>query len=257
MKTDNEELNAIIEQQQAELKEQKAKIARNIRNGKNLGKAKEEIASLSAQLDQYLAEITTLKNDKELLTARVTELNEAKETLTADLEATTTEKVALEGEKAQLVSLKTDLESKNSSLTKTVTKASVLAVSEIEVTGFKMKENGKAAKKRTAKNVDRLQICFNNAVNEVANAGEEQFFVRVINPVGETLAIEELGSGVLVNADTNEEVRYTMITPFAYDMNTKQHCAVWEPKVAFTAGNYKVEVYNKGYLAGKSSFVLK
>jgi len=32
---------------------------------------------------------------------------------------------------------------------------------------------------------------------------------------------------------------------------------LWEPNTEFQQGEYKVEVYNKGFLAGKGSFELK
>ena len=93
--------------------------------------------------------------------------------------------------------------------------------------------------------------------NEVVKPGIEQFFVRVVNPNGETLAIEDLGSGVIQHAITGEDVRYTQFAETEYNNEEQELCLLWAPSLAFQAGKYDVEVYNKGFLCGKSSFALK
>jgi hypothetical protein len=177
--------------------------------------------------------------------------------LTTDLEQQKMTNEELAAAKAELVSTKENLEEQNKDLSKTVNYASVIKVSEIDVQGFKLKENGKATKRGSAKNIDQLQICFQTTVNEVARPGREQFFVRLINPVGETMAIEELGSGIMTSNKTNEKIRYTQIKEYDYAQDETQLCLMWEPNVSFQEGEYTVEVYNKGYLAGTGAFKLR
>ena len=257
MKGSNEELNTLIEQQQAELKDQKDKIDRLIRSKRDLNKAREEIKNLTAQAEQYLAEITNLKAENEELTANNTRLTQDKAQLEDNLAQSNIANEELLSTKAKLVSEKENLESERAVLSKKVNYASVVRVKDLEVTGFKTKSTGKAVKKRYAKNVDHLQICFNTTKNEVAEAGLEKFFIRILNPVGETMAVEEMGSGVLTLAANDEAIRFTQVAETEYNNDADNLCMNWSPNNPFSEGMYKVEVYNKGYLAGETEFQLK
>ena len=75
----------------------------------------------------------------------------------------------------------------------------------------------KPVSKKYAKSVDRLKVCFTAAANDVAETGLERFFVRIINPVGETMAVENLGSGIMKLAGGSDEVRYTQVKEVDYD----------------------------------------
>ena len=112
-------------------------------------------------------------------------------------------------------------------------------------------------KRATLKNVEYLKICFNTTANEIADQGMEQFYVRIINPIGETLAVEDLGSGITTNNRTGEEIRYTKVKELDYSNEEMSACFHWQPNTPFTKGTYDIEVYNKGYLAGAGSVTLK
>jgi myosin heavy subunit len=254
---ENDELDALIDQQTAELTAQKAQIEALLGDQRNLSRAREEIRKLNAQVEQYLAEIQTLKEENELLAQENTELAENNEMLSTDLETTRMANDELTTARAELVSEKAELENQNEDLSRRVNFASVVRVEGIDVTGLKTKDNGKAVKKKYAKNIDQLQVCFLTTVNEVTDPGTEQFYVRIINPVGETLAIEEMGSGIMTNSATNEQIRYTKVKEHDYSQDETQLCFIWEPNTIFQAGTYEVEIYNKGFLAGTSSFTLK
>ena len=257
MRGTNEELNALIEEQKSELTAQKDKIAGLISNGRNLRAARQELATMETQLAGYLAEIENLKAQNEALAGENTGLRNDNTRLEVDLTTERTAKEAVMQEKVVLVSEKELLTDKNAELNKTVNFASVVKVRGVDVTGLKARRSGKLVDTRRAKDVEQLQICFNTSVNDVADAGRERFYVRVMNPVGETLAIEELGSGVLVNNADNQELRYTQMTEVDYANVAENACTSWAPSTPFAAGDYKVQVYNKGYLAGEGNFTLK
>ena len=86
MRGNNEELNAMIDVQKEELKEQKNRIADMIRSGKadktKLAEVREQLTRFKAQLDQYVAENTTLRQEKKALAQANSQLTTAK----ADLE---------------------------------------------------------------------------------------------------------------------------------------------------------------------------
>jgi len=142
-------------------------------------------------------------------------------------------------------------------LDKKVNIASVVNVGDVSATGWKIRRNGKTAKKKYAKNVDRLELCFNTSENLVTDPGDELFHIRIINPLGETLAVEEMGSGVMTDASDKEQIRFTQAQTIDYQNESTQICMNWEPSTGFDKGLYSVEVYNKGYIAGRGEFRLK
>lgn len=257
LKGSNEELNALIDEQKAKLKSDKKRIDGLLRDKRNLRSVRKELAALKTKTAEYVAEIGKLREENEQLAAANVNLNQENQNLQASVAAKTQTNQELSAAKAALVSEKKVLMEERAALTNTVTLASVVKVNEVKVTGLKLKKSGKTVRKRYAKNVDLLNICFKTSENEVAVAGSEQFHVRLINPIGETLAIEEMGSGVLTNSATKEQVRYTKIANHQYNNDATEVCVTWDTPIKLSKGTYKVEVYNKGFLAGKGTFRLK
>ena len=91
----------------------------------------------------------------------------------------------------------------------------------------------------------------------VTPAGEEVFYVRIMSPQGETLAVESSGSGTLTNKLNGEEIRYTTSGSVQYDQKDTNVCIDYTPNAALGKGNYAIEIYNKDYMVGKGSFLLK
>ena len=257
MRGSNEELNTLIEKQKEELTAQKDKIDKLLRDSRNLKSARAEIKDLNSKAQQYLAEINQLREENELLLANNSQLTEEKQVLETSLMETKQTAEMLSSEKSQLENKAQQLEQTTQRLSEKVNVASVVKVTDLEVTGLKVRDSGNSTKKRSAKNIDQLQVCFNTTSNDVTNTGNELFFVRIINPDGVTLAIETLGSGEFRNNATGEAYLYTRTAEIAYENDVQQVCTIWAPGQAFDAGNYKLEVFNKGYLAGSSSFELK
>lgn len=257
MRGSNEELNSLIEKQKSELEDQKNKVSRLIRNGKDLKSARAEIKNMNAQLDNYVTEINNLKAQNEQLANQNVALNSTNTALQENLSTARTMNEELATEKATLASEKENLQKNNQALSAKVDIASVVKVGEVNVTGFKSKSNGKAVKKKYAKNIDHLKVCFNTMENQVTEPGNESFFVRIINPLGETLAVETLGSGVMKSGATGEQIRYTQVKELDYNRDEQTLCMIWQPNIPFTKGAYEVEVYNKGHMSGKGGFTLK
>lgn len=257
MRGSNEELNALIETQKEELSSQKAQIDKLLRDNRNLASARRQMADLNAKAQQYLAEINQLRQENEQLVAQTNQLAEEKQILETSLQETRETAQELSSAKSQLETQKQQLEQTTQRLAEKVNIASVIKVEALEVTGLKVRDNGRTTTKRAARNVDQLQICFNTTENEVAPAGEELFFIRIINPNGETQSIEALGSGVFQNNESGESYRYTRTAAVAYENAMEEVCVNWAPGQEFQEGEYKVEVYNKGYLSGASTFELR
>lgn len=257
MRGSNEELNALIEQQKSDLTAQKDKIDQLIGSKGKLNKARKELKKLKGQMDQYIAEINDLKAENNLLTEENSTLNEQNYTLNSDLQNERITSADLSSQRALLVSEKEELTSDRDNLSRKVNLASVIKADNIEVDGLKIRSSGKAVKKSYAKNVQQLRVCFNTSVNAVAGSGSETYHIRIISPVGETIAVDDYGSGVFTNSASGDQLRFTMAKEFDYDNTAEKLCTIWSPSGGFSKGNYEVEIYNKGYLAGSTSFRLK
>ena len=195
--------------------------------------------------------------ENNLLVQNNATLSEEKAVLTSNLENANTKNAELTSTQAMLVSEKNSLSESNEMLTAKVNRASVIEMDEINVTGWQVRNSGVTKEKKRAKSIDYLQICFDTESNPVAIKGSETFFVRVINPQGETMAIDNLGSGMITKGDDGTAVKYTKAAEIEYDQSSKNACVDWNPGIEFQSGTYVVEVYNKGFLSGTQSFELK
>ncbi len=258
MRTSNAELNTLIDQQKEKLATQKKKISRLIRSGRNLKKAKAEIETMNAQLAQYVSEINQLKEQNAQLVSTNEGLSQDKAMLTSKVEETTAANESLLTAKSELEATKEKLTSTNDMLNKKVTAASAIKAVGIAVTPVKIRKSGKEVKKRYAKSIDKVNVCFNADANRVTDGGTETFYIRIINPMGETLAIESMGSGTVTSSDTGDEIRFTKKVEVQYDNKVQNDiCVGWNPGTDFMKGVYEVEIFNKGYVTGRTSFKLK
>jgi myosin heavy subunit len=257
MKTDNIQLNALIDEQKTELADQKKKINNLLWTQKNLKEAKDEIANLTNLTKQYVAEIQSLKDENVQLNAKNVRLEEDKTMLIDNLTLEKENNTELQTAKAKLMSEKEELEEVKSELEAKVNVASVINVDNVVAQGLKMKDNGKEVARKAAKQIDKMRVCFDTEANLVAESGQEIFYIRIIDPQGETMAIESAGSGVLTNDSNGQAIRFSKKGVLNYQNKEVTACVDWAPGQAFPKGNYELEVYNKGYLAGKGSIQLK
>lgn len=254
---DNAKLNAQIDEKQAELDAAKERIATLIRQGGNSQSARAEISKLKTQMEGYLAELNQLREQNTLLTDENRQLAQERDGLRSNLDEQVQTNQSLSQERALLVSEKEQLASNNNNLSRQVTQASAIKVGSLEANGQKLRRTGKPVTRRDAENVDQIVVTFNTTVNEIAKEGRETFYLRILNTQGETQAIEQMGSGVFTSATSGESMRYTLKNDITYSYRETPVQFVWSPGQQFTAGKYTVEVYNKGYLVGTTTMVLK
>jgi regulator of replication initiation timing len=252
-KGQNVQLDSMVNAQLAQLESQKNQIAELIRGRKDY---KSAMANFDKQKKEYLAQIEDLKKQVGILTEQNTQLSEENQQLNSSLGETQSKLKEESAAKASLASEKSNLEAERNKLSKKVDIASAIRVKNIVVKGVDVKGTKERAKSR-AKKVDRLSVCFRTEANEVAPQGEETFYLRIIDPSGSPLSVDERGSGVAQNKRSDEEFRYTTVATCDYSNEETDVCGTWEPGQNFAKGKYKVEVYNKGYLVGTGSFNLK
>ncbi len=250
MRGDNAQLNALIDSQKSELKAQKDKINNLIWTKKELDKAKAELKNLNTNVTKYLADIQQLKEENKILTNNNQELTIRVEEEIKAKENVITEKNALTAEKESLSKT-------NAALGTKVDMANAIKINFMEVKGFEIKKDGKLKERSKAKDVQMLRICFLTETNMVTTSGQKKFFIRIINPQGETIAIEDQGSGVLTNKLDNSQVRYTTSGEINYNNEDTNACIDWTLSEPLVKGEYKIEMYNNGFPVGKGGFKLK
>lgn len=257
LKGDNQELNQIIDQQKAELKVQKNKIAANLTTSKDYKAAKAEIEKLKAQAEKFIQEINDLKSQNLVLTEANQQLQTDKSMLSEQLSTTTSEKMTVSREKDSLSQAKQRLEKEKQKLFVKANKASAIMLDKMEVKGYVIKKNGKQSTESDADDLQMLKICFNMLKNEITDPGQELFYIRLIGPDGNTLYDEKAGSGTMTKSSDDTKMNYTKKYLVDYNGQAENICLVWNKEIPLTKGKYKVELYNKGYLSGTTEFKLK
>lgn len=256
VRTANSELNSIIEAQKSELEAQREKVSRLLYVERDLEAAQAELTKFRAMRDQYVAQINKLTEENTQLTSQNKQLSEQNSSLSTELEEKSESNEELRSQAASLTSENESLQEERERLSATVVKASVVSVDDITINGYRLKKNGKESFTRKADKTQGLQVCFEAQENGVVEAGSERFYLRVIDPLGETMALDELGSGVITDAN-QKQVRYTQYRDADYENTLIDICMNWQPEINFAPGLYLVEVYNKGHLSGSTTFTLK
>ena len=177
------------------------------------------------------------KEEKEALNQLYAEIAQAREILIVEKEEIIKEKAILSG--------KVDI-------------AEAIKINYMEVQGYQVKNDGKTKKKNKAKNINMLRTCFLTETNVVAKGGEQEFYIRIIDPVGETIAdSNDGGAGVLTNKLDNTQVMYTTSGSIDYQNEDTRGCISLSLSEKLTKGIYDVEIYNNGFMVGKGDFKLK
>ncbi len=253
MRSSNSELNAMIETQKTELKKQKEHIDGLLKSKKELERAKEEIAKLRS----YVTEVEELRKQNAALQESNMALTGERDELAIMVEEVQLSNEELSAEKSSLTTEKEKLQVEKDRLEGKVNVASSIKVNEISAVGYRVKNSGKEADTKKAKTIDGIKVCFNTTANIITEAGTEKFYMRILNPRGEVMAIEDLGSGNMKLGNSQETVRYTQYVEMDYANEVSPGCINWQPGISFESGKYEVEIYNKGFMSGKASFVLK
>jgi len=250
LRGDNEELNQLIDSQKLSLQGQKEKINNLIWSKRELGKARKEMKALKDQAQQYIKELTKLRDDNQFLTSSNTQLKEEKEALNQLYAEIAQAREILIVEKEEIIKEKAILSGK-------VDIAEAIKINYMEVQGYQVKEDGKTKKKNKAKNINMLRTCFLTETNVVAQGGEQEFYIRIIDPVGETITDSNDGVGVLTNKLDSTQVMYTTSGSIDYQNEDTRGCISLSLSEKLTKGIYDVEIYNNGFMVGKGDFKLK
>ncbi len=175
--------------------------------------------------------------------------------LTQDNQTLTQDKATLTQEKEQLNQNLTATTATKDSLAQKVDVASTLNASNIAITPIKVRNGGKEKVTTKANRVDKLVISF-DVSNRIAQPGTTDVFVRVIGPDGKPISEQSLNSGTFTTRENGDEAFTTKLPIEIETAKTKNVQFSFAPG-NFQQGNYKVEIYQNGFLIGQGTRELK
>lgn len=223
---------------QAELEKNKQELAslfsENKLTQRELSKAQKIIEDYKVSISDMTAKVEQLSKQTQELTAANTQLNTD---LTAERTTTGT------------------LTEQNKGLIKKVEVGSLLPIANLDVEAIKKRHNGKEVEVKRVKAAEGLKISFETGANKVLDPGPVSLYVRIINPKGETIAMENQGSGTMPSAESAEQIMFTRKADFDYNQANKKVVVYWTQNIK-DAGTYKVEVYQNGYVIGQGKVTL-
>lgn len=257
MRGDNLELNTLIDSQKKQLTAQKSKINNLIWTKRELDKAKTEMGNLRSLADQYIAEANQLREQNELLLSQNSQLTAEKTELQQKYSVEKQVNEELVQARAVLAAEKDKLAIKNDELNVKVDIAEAIKINSLEVQGYKVSDGGKEKKKSRARNINMIRVCFLTETNIVAPAGDTEFQLRIIDPLGETMIVDNLGGGILTDKLTNTQVRYTTSGIMNYQNEDTRGCIDWDVPFKLARGVYDIEIYNRGFMVGKGDYKMK
>jgi hypothetical protein len=147
------------------------------------------------------------------------------------------------------------LTDEKTSLQNRVDLAARLSANNIKVTGVYYKKNNKEVESTKSKHIQKLKFCYTLAENIVALPGKRDVFIQVIDPHGQTIAIESKGSGVTTVDATQSQ--YTAKEEIDYNKEAKEYCSTWGKDSPFEPGKYHVVISTEGYKIGEKEFNIR
>ena len=139
----------------------------------------------------------------------------------------------------------------NENLAKTVEKASVLTVMNLRTQAVKERNSGKQIVTERAGRADKLKVCFTIAENRVAKSGQRTYYIQIIDPKNNVI-----GDKLTETFAGGQSLTYSFTTDVSYNNQTVDICELVGGS-DFVKGNYFVNIFDKGELVSKTSFVLK
>jgi hypothetical protein len=200
-----------------------------------------------ATLSRYRRQVGVLKKEREELLRQVDSLKQSNTMIAMQRDST-----FLELEKQTVFN--DSLIVQNTQLAEAVERGSALNLTQFSVDAVRERSNGTLRSTSRARRTDKLKICFTVADNVIAEAGDREFYIEVLDPQGNVMG----GTNTKAMED-GPTISYTKNTNFYYENAALDVCDYISNYAGeFQQGNYMVNVYDDGLrLLGTSRFELK
>jgi len=250
LKTTMTEKESVMKDLQALKTTYDVAISENTSMSDELIQERDKVVNLMADLNKskgdvskFRTQFNSLQSNMKALMAENEGLKKQNTTLTTQRDSTV----------VVLVETKKNVETlagQNEELAKAVEKGSKLTVLNTTGSAFKLRNSGKQIETDKASRADVLRVRFTIAANQIAQSGDKTYQVQVIDSKNNVLGdkkTEMFGDNTLT---------YSFATKVAYENKTVNVSEDLKGK-DFAKGTYYINIFNKGELVSKTSFVLK
>ncbi len=185
-------------------------------------------------ISKYRNQISYLNDEREDLLALANSLKEENQQLHKV-------KKAVVKRLEEQTDVNNELSERNMLLAENVKKGSILTANSFSATAFKTKISGKQVETDKAKRTDVMEICFTLAKNSLAEKGEKNIYIQILNPnsnvIGEKIS-KKFGDYSLI---------YSTKALIDYDNDVFDVCVraqAGKDEKIFTKGTYFVNVFH-------------
>ena len=248
-----------------------AQLDQKIAEIQQLGGSVDSLISLKQQLEkdkQSLKDLNTysakkyedkIRSYEAVLNQKDRDIAQLKEELgivTAKNEELTQAVSGLQGERAALADSVTNYAVQNRELSEKVTIASALRAENITVNAMTSKGKERDGGSYKARRIDKLKISFVLGSNSIAKQDRKDVYLRILDPNGAVLSDMATGSGAFIY--NGREMIYSSKEAVNFD-NTRQSMNILYGRggVPFKDGKYTVELYSEGFKIGEGDFTVK
>lgn len=245
-----EDLNSLKSEYDKAILESNATNEELVAARDNIAKYIDSVKSMKADiatLSRYRRQVSILKKEREALLKQVDSLKESNSLIAMQRDSTFAE---LEKQTV----FNDSLVVQNTQLADAVERGSALNLTKFTVDAVRERSSGKLVSTSRAGRTDKLKVCFTVADNVIAEAGDREFYIEVLDPQGNVM-----GGGATKSMEEGATVSYTKGTNFYYENAALDVCDyISNYSGEFPKGNYMVNVYDDGLkLLGTSKFELK
>jgi hypothetical protein len=142
----------------------------------------------------------------------------------------------------------------NKDLKSKVALGAVLQAGNITVSAIRIRNSGAQSETTRATKTNSIKACFNLLENKLSKSGDKNIYIKVVDPNQKTL-LSKNPINIMSSDGDNLELSSKRIVN--YQNENMDLCIFHEIEDVLQPGNYKVEIYNDGYLIGESSFALR
>ena len=198
-----------------------------------------------ALIRRYRGEIDKLKSERIVLFRRADSLKLANQRLSIERDSTT----EVLNETIKVVD---SVNISNQALTKTVEKAALIGITNLNGDAVIVRNSGKIVDTRRSSRADKIRACYTLAPNTIAQKGDRMLYVQVINPDNNVIGVKE------TMTFANGELTYSATTNVFYENEALDVCTlVTATEDDLIEGRYVVTVFDQGRSLGSTFIELK
>jgi peptidoglycan hydrolase CwlO-like protein len=220
-----------------------------------------EVQNLRGEIDQILKNRNSSKADLDLARRKINELQGLVQELEGEKDSMEQERSRLNnvldqltGDIASLQQNIHNLGEENRKLADKVNLASVFVASELKLTPVAVK-NAKEQETDQAKKASKFIVSFTlqNNVNEYDNA---DVYVVITQPNGQVLKNDDIWDATFTSQANGSRLSYTRVVRFDYRKGEAKKLFFSINADQYQKGDYRLEVFHKGYEIGETTKVL-